>query len=85
VGFLFKDLGQFWSTISVKSAGSLTKEEILDILKKNKNVETGRSEMSKKEELFKKLSHLTNDQWEVFSGNVETDKQLKWILFMYEV
>jgi hypothetical protein len=85
VGFLFKDLGHFWSSISLKSAGSLNKVEILNILQDTKNVETGRSEMSEKRNLIKWLLDLPTDQWEVFSEKVKSDKQLKWILFMDEV
>jgi hypothetical protein len=85
VGFLFKDLGQFWSSISVKSAGGLKTEEILNILQETKNVETGRSEMSKQRELIKRLSYLTKDQWKDFLEKVKTNKQLQWILFMDEV
>ena len=85
MGFLFKDLGHFWSSISVKSAGSLNKEELLDILQDSRNIETGRSEMSKQRELIKRLSYLTKDQWKDFLEKVKTDKQLRWILFMDEV
>jgi hypothetical protein len=55
------------------------------ILKESKNVRTRRSEMSKKEELIKRLLNLTAGQWKVFSEIVKTDKQLKWILLMDEV
>jgi hypothetical protein len=85
VEFLFIDLGHFWSSISVEGAGNLNKEEILNILQETKNVETGESEMSKREELIKRLINLTADQWKVFSEKVKTDKQLKWIPLMDEV
>jgi hypothetical protein len=85
VGFLFKDLGHFWSSISVENAGSLKEEEILYILQETKNVETGESEISKERELIKKLGNLTGEQWKTFLEKVKTDKQLRWILFMDEV